>query len=227
MIALASVRAVLLDLDGTLLDTAPEIAAAAADMLAELGLDAVSAPPVSSFIGKGIPSLVRRTLEASLGRTPDDRRMGSGLESFFFHYEKRNGRMATAYPGVREGLAAMHAAGFPLACVTNKSARFAEPLLVATGLHGYFSAIVSGDTAARKKPEPDPVLMACSRLGVAAADALMIGDSTNDALAARAAGCAVLLVPYGYSEGVDVQSIICDGIVPSLLHLAGLLRPQS
>jgi len=222
-----AVRAVLIDLDGTLLDTAPEIAAAAADMLAELGLAPVAPSMVREFIGKGIPSLVRRTLEQSLGRVPDERRIGSGIESFFFHYEKRNGRMATAYPGVREGLTTLHALGFKLACVTNKVARFTVPLLKATGLEAFFGAIISGDTVAKKKPAPDPVLAACSQLGVAPGEALMVGDSANDALAARAAGCPVLLVPYGYSEGVDVQTIDSDGIVPTLLHVAGLLSSQS
>lgn len=222
-----AIRAVLCDLDGTLLDTAPEIAAAAADMLAELGLEPVAQSKVRDFIGKGIPNLVRRTLEQSLGRAPDERRIGSGLESFYFHYEKRNGRFAAAYPGVREGLTALHAAGFGLACVTNKTARFTLPLLEATGLAGFFSAVVSGDTAPKKKPAPDPLLAACGQLGVTPAQALMVGDSTNDALAARAAGCGILLVSYGYSEGIDVQSIDCDGIVPTLLIVADLLASQS
>ncbi len=227
MIDKDAIRAVLIDLDGTLLDTAPEIAASAADMLAELGLEPVAVPLVRDFIGKGIPSLVRRTLGQSLGRVPDERRIGSGIESFFFHYEKRNGQLATAYPGVREGLTTLYSMGFSLACVTNKAERFTLPLLRSTGLESFFSAIVSGDTAARKKPAPDPILAACRQLGIAPREAVMVGDSTNDALAARAAGCGILLVPYGYSEGVEVQSIDCDGIVPTLLHVAGLLSFQS
>lgn len=227
MIDKDAIRAVLIDLDGTLLDTAAEIAASAADMLAELGLEPVAAPLVRDFIGKGIPSLVRRTLGQSLGRVPDERRIGSGIESFFFHYEKRNGQLATAYPGVREGLTTLYSMGFSLACVTNKAERFTLPLLRSTGLESFFSAIVSGDTAARKKPAPDPILAACRQLGVAPPAAVMVGDSTNDALAARAAGCGILLVPYGYSEGVEVQNIECDGIVPTLLHVAGLLSSQS
>lgn len=227
MIEPGAIRAVLCDLDGTLLDTAPEIAAAAADMLAELGLHPVPAETVRGFIGKGIPHLVARTLESSLGQRVDERRIGSGIESFFFHYEKQNGRLATAYPGVREGLAALHAAGLALACVTNKAARFAAPLLEATGLAAFFPVIISGDTTPRKKPAADPILAACERLRVPPARAVMVGDSLNDALSARAAGCAVLLVPYGYSEGLDVHAIECDGIVPTLLHVAGLLAPQS
>lgn len=227
MIFLGAVRAVLLDLDGTLLDTAPEIAAAAADMLSELGLDPVDPLRVREFIGKGIPHLVRRTLEASLGRAPDERRVGSAMEGFFFHYAKRNGCMAKPYPGVLEGITELRAKGFALACVTNKTAQFTIPLLEATGLAGFFPVVVSGDTMPKKKPAPDPLLEACRRLGIPALEALMIGDSRNDALAARAAGCPVLLVPYGYTEGEDVQGIDCDGIVPSLLHVAGLLKTQS
>jgi phosphoglycolate phosphatase len=221
------VRAVLLDLDGTLLDTAPDIAAAAAGMLAELGLDPVKDSEVRDFIGKGIPHLVRRTLEASIGSTPDERRIGSGIESFFHNYEKQNGRTAKPYAGVLEGLEAMRAASLRLACVTNKTEQFTGPLLEASGLANYFSAVICGDTVARKKPAADPVQAACARLAVTPREALMVGDSANDALSARAAGCPVLLVPYGYSEGVDVQSIDSDGIVPSLLHVAGLLRSQS
>ncbi len=227
MISLGAVRAVLLDLDGTLLDTAPEFAAAAADMLSELGLDPVDPLRVREFIGKGIPHLVRRTLEASLGRAPDERRVGSAMEGFFFHYAKRNGCMAKPYPGVLEGITELRAKGFALACVTNKTAQFTIPLLEATGLAGFFPVVVSGDTMPKKKPAPDPLLEACRRLGIPALEALMIGDSRNDALAARAAGCPVLLVPYGYTEGEDVQGIDCDGIVPSLLHVAGLLKTQS
>jgi len=221
------VRAVLLDLDGTMLDTAPELAGAAADMLSEFGLEPVPFASVREFIGKGAAHLVRCTLQASLGRSPDERRVGDGLESFFVHYEKRNGQDAAVYPGTREGLTALRAAGFGLACVTNKPARFTAPLLERVGLASFFSATISGDTLARKKPWPDPLLAACKLLGVPPAQALMIGDSANDARAARAAGCPVLLVPYGYLEGATVQDIDCDGIVDSVLHAAGLLNIQS
>ena len=121
----------------------------------------------------------------------------------------------------------LHAAGYLLACVTNKTAHFTKPLLQATALDAFFPVVISGDSTARKKPAADPVELACSRLGVEPSEALMVGDSTNDALAARAAGCAVVLVPYGYSEGTAVQSIESDGIVSSVLHVAGLLTSQS
>lgn len=214
----AAVRAALIDLDGTLLDTAPDLAAAANAMLAELGLPALEQAAVSAFIGKGVQHLVGRCLEAA-GRAAD----GTELEIFSRHYERGSGRLAAAYPGVREGLAAMQAAGLALACVTNKSARFTAPLLEATGLAPWFQAVVTGDAVGRRKPHPEPFLHACRLLGVAPREAVVVGDSANDAQAARAAGCRFLLVPYGYREGRAVEEIPNDGIVDSLLAAARLI----
>lgn len=209
------IRAALIDLDGTLLDTAPDIAAAANAMLAELGHAALPAAAISDFIGQGVPKFVARCLAAA-GRDPD----GTELEVFSRHYERSSGSLAKAYPGVREGLAAMAAAGLVLACVTNKSARFAAPLLRETGLAGSFRVVVTGDSVARRKPHPEPFLRACGLLGVTPAEAVVVGDSANDAQAARAAGCVFLLVPYGYREGLEVRDIQCDGIVASLVDAA-------
>jgi len=209
------IRAAFIDLDGTLLDTAPDIAAAANAMLADLRLDALPLATVSGFIGQGMPKFVSRCLAAA-GREPD----GTELDIFSHHYERGSGSLARAYPGVREGLAAMSAAGLALACVTNKSARFAGPLLDAAGLAGHFQAVVTGDAVGNRKPHPEPVLHACALLDVEPAEAVVVGDSANDAHAARAAGCTFLLVPYGYREGLEVRDIPCDGIVGSLLEAA-------
>jgi phosphoglycolate phosphatase len=124
------------------------------------------------------------------------------------------------FPGVVEGLHALRAAGVPLACITNKAERFTVDLLRRTALDGFFDVLMCGDTVARKKPDPEPVLAACGRLGVAPADALMIGDSANDVQAARAAGCPVWCVPYGYNEGRPVESLDCDALVPDLAEAA-------
>jgi len=209
------IRAALIDLDGTLLDTAPDLAAAANAMLAELGLAAISVATASSFIGQGVQTFVARALKAA-GRDPD----GSEIEIFSRHHERAGGSLAKAYPGVREGLGKMKAAGLALACVTNKPARFTLPLLEATALAPYFDAVVSGDSVGRRKPDPEPLLHACSMLGVTPDEAVMVGDSANDSIAARAAGCGFLLVPYGYREGRQVQDIECDGIVESLVEAA-------
>ncbi len=223
----AQVHAVLVDLDGTLLDTAPDLAAAANAMLDDLRLPRVPEATVRDFIGKGVANLVRRSLEASGGSAPAEALFEQAQALFSRHYERLNGRLARVYPGVREGLAAMRAQGLGLGCVTNKAARFTEPLLAAAGLAEFFGAVVSGDTTAKRKPDPGPFLHACRLLGVPAAQTVVIGDSANDAQGTRAAGCAVLLVPYGYREGRELQAIECDGVVASLLHAAEMIRSRS
>ena len=216
------IRAVLLDLDGTLLDTAPDLAAAANAMLAELGRDPLAETAVRDFIGKGIDHLVRRCLECA-GAGVDAAAFAGARERFDLHYAQTNGRAAREFPGVREGLAAMQGRGLRLACVTNKAARFTLPLLERAGLSTFFGAVVTADQVGKRKPDPAPFMHACRRLGVAPKDAAVIGDSENDALGARAAGCRVYLVPYGYREGRDVREIESDGIVASLLHAAEAL----
>lgn len=218
-----SARAVLLDLDGTLLDTAPDLAAAANAMLAERGLAPLPVACIREFIGQGIGPLVWRCLQAACGVAPEEESFEDALEMFSRHYARLNGESSAAFPGVTEGLDRMRGAGLRLACVTNKAARFTLPLLQITGLARYFDAVVTSDEVGRRKPHPEPFLHACRRLEAAPAETVVIGDSANDAVAARAAGCRVLLVPYGYREGRDVRDIECDGIVPSLAAAASLL----
>jgi phosphoglycolate phosphatase len=178
-------------------------------------------------VGKGIENLVRCCLEASGGAPPSAAALAAGLARFGVHYARENGIAARPYPGVREGLAALRAAGLLLACVTNKAGRFTRPLLEATGLAPSLDVVVTADEVGRRKPDPAPFLQACRLLGVAPGEAAVIGDSANDAEGARAAGCRVYLVPYGYSEGADVRAIESDGIVESLAHAASLLEPPT
>lgn len=223
-----AVDAVMVDLDGTLLDTIPDLATAANLTLQEIGRPPLSLEVIKSYVGKGIPTLVKRCLTGHLvdGVEPDDEELARVLPIFKRHYAAENGRLTTIYPGVREGLAAMEDLGLPLACVTNKAAAFTEPLLARMGLSRHFRVVVSGDTLAEKKPHPAPLLHICSRLGVAPERALLIGDSVNDVAAARAAGCPVFCVPYGYNEGADVRELDCDAIVPTLDAAARrLMRP--
>ena len=219
--------AALIDLDGTLLDTAPDLAAAANATLAELGLRSLTPETVRDFVGQGIANLVRRCVETSLGGTSEATMLEAAMRRFGEHYERHNGSSTIVYAGVREGLAALRARGVRLACVTNKAARFTRPLLAATGLDGYFDAVVTSDEVGRRKPDPEPFLHACRALGAAPADTVVIGDSANDAQGARAAGCRIYLVPYGYREGRALRDIDCDGIVNSLLHAADLFSNQS
>lgn len=212
-----AIKAVLLDLDGTLLDTVLDLHAAANGMLADLGRSPVAVADIRAYVGRGIPNLVKRVLAGTLEAAddpappPDD-----ALSSFKKHYAEFNGRRSTPFPGVIAGLDAFKAAGLPLAVITNKAHAFTVPLLERTGLAPYFSATVSGDLLPKSKPDPMPLVWACGRLGVSPAEALMVGDSVNDSKAARAAGCRVFLVPYGYNEGHDVQNLSCDAIVTSI-----------
>jgi phosphoglycolate phosphatase len=218
------IAAVMIDLDGTLLDTVPDLTAAAERMLAALGLRKCSQEEIRSFVGKGIPSLVRRCLQSSAGAARVEALQAEALALYNDCYFEESGRRSTVYPGVIEGLAQMCAMRLRLACVTNKAARFTLPLLEQKGLAPYFELIVSGDTLARKKPDPMQLAHICDAFALARETVLLIGDSANDALAARAAGCPVLCVSYGYNEGGDVHNLDCDAIVGSLSEAAIILK---
>ncbi|NYT62647.1 phosphoglycolate phosphatase [Alcaligenaceae bacterium] len=213
--------AVLIDLDGTLLDTIPDLAHAANATRVELGLAPLPQDTIASYIGKGTEHLIMLTLSNNpAGSTPSANDIQQGLDIFGRHYHAVNGDQATLYPGALEGLNAFKDAGLKMAIVTNKPAEFTHPLLKSAGIANFFEHIVCGDTCTRKKPDPMPLLHACTLLQVAPENALAIGDSVNDALAARAANITVLAVPYGYNEGMDVRSLEVDDIVMSINEAA-------
>ncbi len=221
MRSLLAVRAVLIDLDGTLLDTVLDLHAAANAMLRDLGREEIAVATIRSFVGRGIPNLVKRVLAGKMEAAdnaappPDE-----ALSSFKRHYAAENGRRAALFPGVVEGLEAFRAMGLPLGVITNKAEAFTLPLIERTGLAPYFGVVVSGDLLPRPKPDPMPLLWASGRLGISPANVLMIGDSVHDWHAGRSAGCRVFLVPYGYNEGRDVHELDCDGIVSTLAEAA-------
>jgi phosphoglycolate phosphatase len=219
------IEAVIIDLDGTLIDTAPDLTAAANGMLRELGLPPRSLAEVTSFIGKGISNLVARSVGDAVAA--DSRNFDSALARFEAHYREVSGQFAAVFPGVREGLADFHAQGLRCACMTNKAAQFTEPLLARIGLRENFELVVSGDTLSKKKPDPLPLLYICEHFGVAPASALAIGDSPNDTQAARAPGCPVVCVPYGYREGLEVRELDCDAIVSTLAEAASVIRNEN
>ena len=199
-------RAVLVDLDGTLIDTAPDIAAAANATLAALGLAALDIAQVRSFIGEGIAVLVRRSLAARLSASDAEQELKPALEAFERHYMASNGRYSSVYPGVKEGLRLMRELGLKSACVTNKVLRFAEPLLAHHSLLELLDTVIAGDTMPVKKPDPAPVLEACRRLGVSPGDTVLVGDSAHDARAAHAAGVSFIAIPYGYGSREELES---------------------
>lgn len=215
MHAPAAVRAVLFDLDGTLLDSIPDLSEACHRMMLELGRTPHDIEVIRTLVGKGMINLVRRCL--SEHGTATEAEMEVAVAAFQRHYAEVNGAATLLYDGVVPALQALRERGVAMACVTNKPSAFTGPLLARMGLADYFAVTVSGDTVAEKKPHPAPLHHACAQLGVGVDEALMIGDSANDAQAARAAGMPVLLVTYGYSEGISVDSIECDGLLSSLV----------
>ncbi|WP_116135398.1 phosphoglycolate phosphatase [Trinickia diaoshuihuensis] len=213
-------KAAVVDLDGTMVDTLDDFTASLNGMLAELGARPISREEVIGYIGKGSEHLVRTVLSARFSAEETDARFAHALDRYQAHYAEVNGRHTELYPDVEPGLAALAQAGVKLACVTNKPHRFAVALLEKYGLAGYFSVVLGGDSVTRKKPDPLPMLTACEAMGVAPSEAVAIGDSENDALAGRAAGMATLTVPYGYNHGKAIQTINSDGIVATLLEAA-------
>jgi len=221
------IKAVVIDLDGTLLDTAPDLADAAMAMAEELGLPAIGLDEVKTYIGNGVSRLVKRVLTRDLSAEPAPELFAQALPIYEKHYANWVSRKSRPFPGVVEGLQAFQALGVHVACITNKAARFTHPLLKNTGLFDYFELILSGDSLPEKKPSPLPLRHACQVFGVAADELLLIGDSLNDTQAARAAGCAVFCVPYGYNRGRPVSELDLDAVVPSLTAAAGKVVKKS
>ena len=203
-------QSAIVDLDGTMVDTVGDFEAALNAMLSDLGRSGVTRAFIERTVGKGSEHLIRSTL---LQVGADPALYDPAWQRYQHHYVGINGRYSAVYPGVVEGLQALTAAGLKLACLTNKPTAFAKPLLAAKGLDRYFSAVFGGDAFERKKPDPLPLLRTCAALGTAPAHTLMIGDSANDAQAANAAGCAVVLVTYGYNHGEPIRE------VPALAHI--------
>lgn len=214
---MAKLRAALFDLDGTLLDTAPDLAMAANALRTHFGLPMLREDVITSFVGKGMENLVRRTLSGALEPASDlPYPMDEAMAVFKHHYHQVNGDRARIFDGVAEGLRLLADMSIQLGVVTNKPTEFTGPLLEQTGLAGFFSLFVCGDTCERKKPDPMPVLYACEQLGVRPEETVLVGDSVNDALAGRAAGTQVLIVPYGYNEGRDASKLDADALVQDL-----------
>ncbi|MDX1669083.1 MAG: phosphoglycolate phosphatase [Limnobacter sp.] len=219
---------VLFDLDGTLLDTVPDLAAATNAMLLELGYDPLPQPTIASYVGKGAENLIHRSLTGQMDGQVSSDLFHKAMPIWKRCYTEANGLHTEIYPGVLEGLDLLRDAGLPLGVVTNKPEEFALPLLSATGLSGYFQVIVGGDTCSQKKPQPMPVFHACNELEINPERTLFIGDSLNDAQAARAAACICWLLPYGYNEGNPVSGVPCDRFVQSIEEAAlQLLNMQS
>lgn len=206
-----------------MVDTLGDFDVALNRMLADLGLPAIDRSVIATMVGKGsehlvdsvlkhVNALVQRSDSAIENRALPDR----AWTAYQAHYAVVNGRYSAVYPGVREGLRSFRERGWRLACLTNKPLAFAQVLLEVQQLAGFFDVVFGGDSFERKKPDPLPLLKTCEALGTEPARTLMIGDSSNDARAARAAGCPVWLVTYGYNHGEPIRGVDADGFVDSI-----------
>ena len=202
--------AAIVDLDGTLVDTLPDFVVVLDRTLDALGLPRVSRAFIERTVGKGSEHLIRSTLQAAGG---DAALYDTAWTLYQRHYLAVNGDHAAVYPGAREGLERLRACGLRLACVTNKPLALARPLLERKAMLPLLDAVFGGDSFERRKPDPLPLVRACEALASAAARTLVVGDSANDAIAARAAGCPVVLVRYGYNHGEPIERVDADAWV--------------
>ncbi|SHF85654.1 phosphoglycolate phosphatase [Lampropedia hyalina DSM 16112] len=220
-------RAVLLDLDGTLVDTVADFDVALNQMLQQQQLPAITQAEIRQIVGKGSVHLIQSILavklsQAGLESGPEavQQRFSAAWDAYLQTYLRINGQYATVYPGVTQGLQTLHDAGVRLAVVTNKPLALAQPLLKVKQLDALVEFLYGGDSFDRKKPDPYPLLQACERLQVPPEHTLMIGDSSNDAAAARAAGCGIALLRYGYNHGEPIDAVPAHGHFDSIIPIA-------
>lgn len=219
-----AVKMVMIDLDGTLIDTAPDIAACVNRMQRELGRPEWPEATVRTWIGNGVPRLVKRALTGEMWTEPPQTLYEQALAVFEKHYAANVSELSRPFPGVVEGLKQLQDRGFSLACITNKAEAFTLPLLRDLGLHGYFQLVLSGDSLPKHKPDPLPLTHACRYFGITPDHGVLVGDSSNDVQAARAAGMPVICVTYGYNHGHDIRESHPDAVVDSLTEVLPYLR---
>ncbi|MGB5474743.1 MAG: phosphoglycolate phosphatase [Gammaproteobacteria bacterium] len=215
---------ILIDVDGTLVDSVPDLAYCVDAMMDRLGRPACGEVRVRDWVGNGVERLVRRALVGQLDGEPPEADFERAYPLFLELYAENTSKRSCLYPGVREGIDLLKSAGYQLGCVTNKAAQFTEPLLKDLGVFEDFAIVISGDTLANKKPDPEPLLHAAAFFGCQPGDALMIGDSVSDVAAARAAGFKIVCMSYGYNHGVDIHDAHPDAVIDSLTEIYPLLE---
>lgn len=219
-----AVKMVMIDLDGTLVHTAPDLAAAANGMLADLGRPKRDVVDIVAWIGNGVPRLVKRALTGEMEGEPDPALFERAYALYQKHYAACVSLQSRPFPGVVEGLEQLKKMGFDLACITNKAKVFTDPLLRDLRLQEYFGLVLSGDSLPRKKPDPLPLQHACAHFGIRPDQGVLVGDSRSDVQAARAAQMPVICVTYGYNHGQDIRGSGPDAVIDSLAELPHYLR---
>jgi len=221
---LAPPKLLIMDLDGTLVDTVPDLTACIDAMLANLGRPHCGEARVRDWVGNGVDRLVKRALTGSQDGEPEAALFDRGLHLFMTHYAENTSGRSHPYPGAVKTLEYFRNTGVPMVCITNKASIFTQKLLADLGLRGWFELVLSGDTLARKKPDPLQLLHAAAHFGFSPRQCLMVGDSKTDVAAARAAGTPVVCVSYGYNHGEDIRAAGPDAVIDSLEELPALLE---
>lgn len=223
-VSLIRPQLILIDVDGTLVDSVPDLAYCVDEMMRQLDRPVHGEHRVREWVGNGVERLVRRALIGQLDGEPDEALFQQAYPIFLELYAENTSQRSVLYPGVMEALAYFKQAGYPLGCVTNKAAQFTLPLLKDLGIHDDFGIIVSGDTLERKKPDPMPLLHVAEHFGISPQDSLMLGDSVSDVKAARAAGFQIICMSYGYNHGMDIRDAKPDAVVDSMAEVEALLE---
>jgi len=227
MATLRSPRMILIDVDGTLVDSVPDLAYCVDELMKALDRPVHGEAKVRNWVGNGVERLVRRALIGQLDGEPPDGDYARAYPIFLELYAENTSKRSRLYPGIREGIDWLKSQGYLLGCVTNKAAQFTLPLLEDLGVRDDFAIVVSGDTLPVKKPDPAPLLHAAQHFGVTPAESLMVGDSVSDVKAARAAGFQIVCMSYGYNHGVDIRTAHPDAVIDSLVELRALLPPRA
>jgi phosphoglycolate phosphatase len=214
---------VLIDVDGTLVDSVPDLAFCVDEMQKQLGLPVRGEARVRHWVGNGVERLVQRALMNDLDGMPEDALYQQALPIFRELYSGNTSKRSCLYEGVRDALAFLKTTGVKIGCVTNKASEFTLPILRDLGIADYFELVICGDMVARKKPDPMPLLQAAERLGVKPEHSLMLGDSMSDVKAARAAGFAIICMSYGYNHGEDIRDYDPDAVVDSMAEIKQLI----
>jgi len=215
---------IMIDVDGTLVDSVPDLAYCIDETMKQIGLPVRGETAVRDWVGNGVIRLTERAVANNLDAPHDEALFEKAMPIFNELYAENTSKRSVLYPGVREGLDYLLGTGIKIGCITNKAEQFTHPLLKDMGLWDDFEIVISGDTLEKKKPDPLPLLHGAKELGADPKNSLMLGDSTSDVKAARAAGFSIICMSYGYNHGVDIRDSKPDVVIDSMLELKKLIK---
>jgi phosphoglycolate phosphatase len=221
---LAKPQMALIDLDGTLVDSVPDLAWCADEMLKALDMPVRGEDKVRNWVGNGVPRLIKRALIDQLEGEPDEDLYEKAMPIYMALYKDNASKRSQLYPNIKEGLQWLIDSGIRIGCVTNKDEQFTLPILKNLGIYDFFEIVISGDTLPQKKPDPAPLLHGAKHFGISPENALMIGDSISDVKASRAAGFDIVCMSYGYNHGVDIRTANPDAVIDSFAELKDLFQ---